>query len=263
MASPALPVISAMLARTWRKTFRRPVSLTFSLFQPLMWMLFFGFLMQRFPLGDVAQPVSYTSFLLPGICAMTVLFGASQSGVGLIRDMQTGLLQRMLATPAPRWALHAGRIIADSLRLLLQAVVVAALGILLGAKVHVQPAALLQGVLILFLFAVALASLSHAVALVARKQETMATFVHVINMPLFFTSTALVPQKQMPEWLATIAAWNPLTLAVEGLRAPLLYQATPQWQSQLLPMLVLAITLSWLAHYLLGRAVTVSVWKTR
>lgn len=263
MASPALPVMSAMMARTWSKTFRRPVSLTFSLFQPLMWMALFGFLMQRFPLGELERPVSYITFLLPGICAMTVLFGASQSGVGLIRDMQTGMLQRMLATPAPRWALHAGRVVADSLRLLGQAAIVAALGIALGAEMDLDVSAVLNGALLLFLFALALCSLSHTVALVARRQETMATFVHVINMPLFFTSTALVPQKLMPAWLASVSAWNPLTLAVDGVRGPFIFQTTVLWQSHMLPLAVLAALLFLIALFLLGRATSISAWKSR
>lgn len=252
-----------MMVRTWSKTFRRPVSLTFSLFQPLIWMLLFGFLMQRFPLGELEQSVSYLTFLLPGICAMTVLFGASQSGVGLIRDMQTGMLQRTLATPAPRWALLGGRVLADSVRLVGQAAVVAALGMALGAKAQFHVTSILLGAVYLLTFALALCSLSQAVAMVTRRQEAMATFVHVINMPLFFTSTALVPQKLMPDWLAAIAQWNPLTLAVEGVRGPVVYQAALPWQYHLLPLVVLAVLLFFAALMCLGRARSIAPWKSR
>lgn len=228
MLSGSIDVFIAVTTRTWKKTFRRPVSLTFSLFQPLIWMLFFGFLMQRYPLGSLPQSVSYVSYLVPGLCAMTVLFGASQSGIGLIRDLQTGILQRILASPAPRWALHTARVMADASRLLLQALAVALLGWALGAQLHFDFAHAMVGVAALFLFTVAFASLSHIVAMHTRRQEAMATFVHTINMPLFFTSTALVPLKQMPEWLASIAAWNPLSLTVECLRDALIYQSAPK-----------------------------------
>ena len=51
----------------------------------------------------------------------------------------------------------------------------------------------------------------------------MATFVHVVNLPLLFTSSTLVPLKQMPDWLATASRANPLSLAVEPCRQALLF----------------------------------------
>jgi ABC-2 type transport system permease protein len=256
-------VFAAVLTRTWKKTLRRPVALTFSLFQPLMWMLFFGFLMQRYPLSDLPANLSYTSFLAPGICAMTVLFGASQSGIGLIRDIQTGFLQRMLATPASRFEIHSGKVIADCLRLMAQAGLVALIAVLVGASLHFTFLPLLCGALALFLFALGFASLSSIVALRTGRQETMATFVHLVNMPLFFTSTALVPGKQMPDWLAMVASWNPLTLAVESLRGALLFQQMPDYAGQLLPLFLLALVLTLWAVVELGNADGVSAWDAR
>ena len=107
--------------RTWLKTLRRPVPLTFSFVQPFLWMLIFGFLFQRFTLGPGYEGFTYLDFLLPGICVMTVLFGASQAGVLFVRDMQTGFLQRMArASGHPGWMLT-GKLGADVLRLLAQA----------------------------------------------------------------------------------------------------------------------------------------------
>ena len=99
-------VLSETARRTWSKTLRRPVPLTFSLVQPLFWMLIFGFLFHRFSLGPAYAGLSYLDFLLPGVAAMTVLFGASQAGIELVRDLQTGFAQRMSgATSHPGWML--------------------------------------------------------------------------------------------------------------------------------------------------------------
>jgi len=220
-------VLRAVFKRTWRKTWQRPVVLTFSFVQPLMWMLFFGYLFQRFPLGEELQGVSYRSFVLPGICAMTVLFGASQSGILMIRDLQTGFLGRMLASPARPAAILAGKTLADVSRLLLQALGVFLLGLLLGAGYAFEGVAiptLLLGLLFLLIFGWWMALLSCWVALATRAQEKLATFIHTVNMPLLFTSTALVPQKQMPEWLRAVAEHNPLSFAVDLLRGGLLGQ---------------------------------------
>jgi ABC-2 type transport system permease protein len=216
-------ILGAVCWRTWLKTARRPVVLTFSFLQPIMWLLFFGFLFHRFDVGLGLRGVHYLDFLLPGVCAMTVLFGASQSGIGLIRDMQTGFLQRLFNSPANPGVVLGGKLLADVVRLLAQAVVIGLLGLVVGAKLHLTLAGLVAPLLALGLFAIAFCSLSCLVAMKTGAQESMATFVHLVNMPLLFTSSALVPAKQMPDWLAAISRVNPLTLAVDVSRDALLF----------------------------------------
>jgi ABC-2 type transport system permease protein len=243
-------VALAVALHTWRKTIRRPVVLTFSFVQPLMWMLFFGFLFQRYPLELYSVGVSYVSFLAPGVAAMTVLFGASQAGIAFVRDHQTGFLARMLGTPAGAGALLAGKLGADVARLLAQAVAVLALGAAVGARFDPAAGAVVAAFAGLALFALAFGAVSCAVALLARAPEPMSTFVHVINMPLLFTSSALVPARQMPEWLQGLVAWNPLTIAVDALRAALLFGIPPR-PEPLVGLALLAAALFWLAAALL------------
>jgi len=208
-------------------------------------MLFFGFLFHRY---RVALPagVAYLDFLAPGVSAMTVLFGASQVGIGWIRDLQTGFLQRMLSSPAGWAPILAGKVLADVARLVLQAVGVLVLALLLGARLHPEPGALFLGVLAVALFGAACSCLSCAVALRARAQEAMATYVHLVNMPLLFTSTALVPRDGMPAWLAVAARYNPLTLTVDAWRGALLTGEAPSLGA-LLILGALAVSLFLLA----------------
>jgi ABC-2 type transport system permease protein len=222
MTAATFRVAGAICLRTWRATARRPVTLSFSLVQPLIWVLFFGFLFQRYDVRSLTRGGRYLDFLVPGVCAMTVLFGASQSGIGLIRDLQTGFLKRILASPASTFAVLGGKLLADVLRLLAQALFVLLVARALGASVVLTPATALQTFAFLAVFAVSHASLSCMVALWTRAQESMATFVHLVNMPLLFTSSALVPVRHMPDWLASLSRGNPLTLAVDGCRSALL-----------------------------------------
>ena len=233
-------VVAAVAFRTWKKTLRRPVVLSFSLVQPLLWMTFFGFLFARYRLALDDPSITYLDFLAPGVCAMTVLFGASQSGIGWIRDLQTGFLPRMLQTPARPSAIIAGKVLADVARLLAQAICVLGLAVLLGARLRPIWTALPAAFLCLAFFGLAFSCLSSAIALRTRAQESMAVFVHVVNMPMLFTSTALVPDKQMPEWLAAAARWNPLTLAVDAWRGALLMGEAPSLAGQILPLAVVA-----------------------
>lgn len=232
--------------RTLRKSWRRPVLLSFSLAQPLVWMLFFGFLFERF---QVAGQGRYLDFLAPGVCGMTVLFGASQSGIGWIRDLQTGFLARLAAAARGPHPLLAGKIAADAARLGVQALLVLGLAYLLGFRPQLSWA-ILPAALALVLFGAALSCLSSAFALRARAQEAMAAYVHLFNMPLLFTSTALVPSRQMPEWLAGVARFNPLTLAVDAWRGALIEGAAPA-PAQIWPLaLLLAAAYAWAAYEL-------------
>jgi ABC-2 type transport system permease protein len=247
----ALHIVRETALRSWLKTIRRPVPLSFSFVQPLLWMLIFGFLFSSFTLGPEYSGYSYLDFVLPGICAMTVLFGASQAGIAIVRDLQTGFLQRMVRSSMhPSWILT-GKTVAEVTRLLLQAFVVALLGIALGARLSIDPLALLVALVALALFAFAYASLSCWVALTAKAQESMAVFVHVVNMPLLFTSTALVPSHQMPPWLEAIAQWNPLSLVANGLREALLLGQMPD-AANLLPLLAVGTFLFALASWKMG-----------
>jgi len=242
--------------RTWLKTFRRPVVLTFSFFQPLMWMLFFGFLFHRYGVdtalqeagqGAGVQDLAYIDFLAPGVSIMTVLFGASQSGIGWIRDLQTGFLSRILHSPAGAGTILAGKLLADVLRLFGQAMIVLLLGLLLGARVAPLLLALPLAITSVLLFAAALSALSCTIALRSQAQEAMAAFVHVVNMPLLFTSTALVPDKHMPDWLATLSAWNPLTVTVDAWRGALVFGSMPSVWDTLLPLGGFAVLTFWAA----------------
>jgi len=212
----------ATYLRTLRAVRRRPVVLMLSLAQPLIWMLFFGFLFEKSVVSGIGEDLRYIDFVTPGICAMSVLFGASQSGVALIRDIQTGMFERVLATPASRWQVYGGKISADVTRLLIQAIIIGCLATLLGAQIQPELGPTVVAIAALGLFAIAYAGLSSFVAICTRAQESMAALIHLVNMPLLFTSTALVPTKSMPDWLAPIAAWNPLSLVVNLLREALI-----------------------------------------
>ncbi|MDB4951271.1 MAG: type transporter [Gemmatimonadetes bacterium] len=254
MNAAGLRIIQQTARRSWLKALRRPVPLSFSFVQPMFWMLIFGFLFHRFSLGPAYAGISYLSFLLPGVCAMTVLFGASQAGIDVVRDLQTGFAQRMARATAHPGCMLGGKLAGDVTRFLAQATVVAVLGVALGARLSVDVAALAVAVVGLAAFAVAYASLSCWIALKTRAPESMAVFVHVVNLPLLFTSTALVPAKQMPAWLETAARWNPLTRVADGLRQALLLSNMPDAAALLVPLVILATLLFALARREMARA---------
>lgn len=240
-------ILKVVYTRTWLKTLRRPVVLIFSFVQPMMWMLFFGFLFHRYALDSIGEGLSYIDFLVPGVCAMTVLFGASQSGISMIFDMRSHFFTRMVSTPADARLILAGKILSDVSRLLAQAAVVCGLGWLVGARMNMAIGPVFQALLALGLFAATFCCMSCLIAMKSQSQESMAVFVHVVNMPVLFTSSALVPVKQMPEWLEGIARWNPLTVAVDICRNALLFGERGSAGNGLILLSILALLMFFIA----------------
>lgn len=222
-----LEIALAVARRSLVSALRRPVVLTFSLAQPLVWMALFGFLFAGVVERTAGMTHGYRSFVAPGIALMSVVFGASQSGISIVRDAQTGMLARMGGTRAPAWALLAGKQLGDGVRLVLQGACVLALACALGARFTPRAYALLHATASLGALIVLLGSISCGVAARARAPEPMGTYVHLVNMPLVFTSTALLPGRVMPSWLAAIASVNPLSVAADAWRAALLGTPIP------------------------------------
>src|SRR5579872_4395520 len=113
-----------LFERSMKKLVRRPVVLYFSLIQPVIWMLLFGQVFNRiakFP-GTVNAfgGKSYFQFFVPAVVLQTLLFGAAQSGIGIINDIQSGFLGKLLTTPIHRMAILMGRILGDLTRMILQ-----------------------------------------------------------------------------------------------------------------------------------------------
>ena len=77
--------------------------------------------------------------------------------------------------------------------------------------------ALVLVTLLLLVFAVTALSLGLAFALPGHIE--LIAVIFVANLPLLFASTALAPLSFMPTWLGWLAALNPLTFAIEPIRA--------------------------------------------
>src|SRR5437867_11789164 len=116
---------------TWRslvKLTRNPVLLFFSLFMPLIWLVMFsqtfGTVFSKASL--VALPYDYVAVLLPGITVMTAIQSASQSGFGMVADLESGFMDKFFVAPIRRSSVLAGKLLADGIRMAAQA------GIILG-----------------------------------------------------------------------------------------------------------------------------------
>jgi len=214
-----------MLADTWhlfnkymRITMRMPMWTLFTLIQPLIWLLIFGQLFKDFvQLGDE----DYMAFMVPGILVMTVLFGSSWSGVSLLREITAGTVDKMLVSPVSRVAIVLSRVLHSSAQVIAQAVIMLLVAWLLGASLNMNPIYLMMAMLIVFLLGVGFAALSNGFAIALQREEPLVMIGNLMTLPLIFFSSALVPEQFMPDWIQLISAANPISYAVDAIRAVL------------------------------------------
>ncbi len=208
---------------------------------PLMWLLLFG---QAFNIGELVPsgPVApgapsvtstfggagdYFSFMALGQIALIVMFSTFFSGVSILYDRKSGFLYKLQVAPIPRSAIPLSRISASVFKSMLQAAVVLLLAVAFTAipglnGLHFAGGFGVTDLLLLLLFVVLISvgfsALFTALGLAVKNEETLWGLINILNFPLMFTSSALVPISLMPDWLATVARYNPVTFAVDGMR---------------------------------------------
>src|SRR3546814_17263435 len=85
---------------------RDPEVLVFILLSPIMFVLLFGYAFA----GSIDVPgVNYREFLVAGIFAQPVIFGATFTGAGIADDMQKGIIDRFRLLPMARSGVMLGR----------------------------------------------------------------------------------------------------------------------------------------------------------
>lgn len=226
---PKLAAEAATLyVRQIKRLSRQPTIIVFSLIQPLIWLVLFGQMFSRivhFP-GAAQQfgNVSYLQFFIPTVMLQSVLFGAGQSGVGIITDIDSGFLDKLLTTPINRLAILLGRILGDLTRMTLQIILVVLIGWSFGAfqTPHVAFAYGLPGVLgalaIAMLFALVLMGFNVFIALTTRSVESTFLLGNFLTLPLLFTSSAQLPIALLPHWMQMVARVNPVTYTINAMR---------------------------------------------
>ena len=186
--------------------------------QPLLFLIAFGFGFG--PIFERAGAGDYRQFLAPGIIAMTVMFAAIFSGIELIWDRQFGFLKETLVAPVPRLMIMIGRTLGGATTALMQGMIVVVICFLIGFRITNWPLLPLAFVF-MALIAIMFTALGTAIASVLSDFQGFQLIMNFLVMPIFFLSGALFPLDSVPGALKAVAAVDPLTFGVDGLRASL------------------------------------------
>ncbi len=210
---------TALTKRLFLQLARRPSTLVAGILQPLIWLILFGALFANAPDGMLPGGMSYGRFLGAGVIVFTAFSGALNAGLPVMFDREFGFLNRLLVAPLrSRSSIVLASVLYITVLSLLQSLAIMITAALLGYGWPGGAGLLLVvATLLLLVFAVTALSLGMAFALPGHIE--LIAVIFVANLPLLFASTALAPLSFMPAWLGWLAALNPLTFAIEPIRA--------------------------------------------
>ncbi len=209
-----IEVAWALCIRELLRFVRERNQLYAALARPMLWLVFLGSGMRGAFHEETG--VGYTAFLLPGVVAMTILFGGVFTGVSTVWDREVGFLREMLVAPVSRLAIVGGKLLAGALVTSVQAAVTLAFAPLIGVRFGPLTWAALLGVLLL----ASLGTVGLALVMAARMRslEGFGNVANFVVLPLFFLSGSMYPVEHVPSWLLPLVAANPYTYVVDALR---------------------------------------------
>jgi ABC-2 type transport system permease protein len=209
---------TAMTRRLFIQLQRRPSTLIAGIIQPLIWLVLFGALFQNVPEGLFGESRNYGQFLGAGIIVFTAFGGALNAGLPVMFDREFGFLNRFLVAPlVSRYSIVVASAIFIAALSLVQTAAILGLSALLGAGLPNLPGLLLV-LFIVMTLVLGVTALSLGLSFALPGHIELIAVIFVTNLPLLFSSTALVPLDFMPSWLQVVASLNPLTYAIEPIR---------------------------------------------
>jgi ABC-2 type transport system permease protein len=194
---------------------RVPDLLVFSTMSPIMFILLFAYV---FGSAINVPGLSYREFLIPGIFAQTVIFGATITGAGLADDIQKGIIDRFRSLPMARSAVLVGRTTSDVLNNVVVIFIMSLTGLAVGWRIRSSFFEAATGFLLLLLFAYAISWIMAWVGLIVPSPEVVNNASFMIIFPLTFIANTFVPTNGFPPVLRVIANWNPVSSVTQAAR---------------------------------------------
>jgi len=214
--SQTISDIGVMSQRDIRRYFRLPQLLITNIILNVVLLLLFNYVF-----GGAIQTggVAYIQYFLPGFLVQSVVFGSTQTSVGISEDLSKGLIDRFRSLPMARSAFLSGRVVADTLRYLILVALMIAVGYAAGFRFQGGFFPAFAGVWLIILFGIALTWVGVFIGISVKDVETAQVAGFVWVFPLVFASSLYVPIETMPSWLQVFANINPVTPMVDTIRA--------------------------------------------
>ncbi|GGV20053.1 ABC transporter permease [Streptomyces spectabilis] len=192
---------------------RQPVQVFVGLAFPVMLLLMFNYLIG----GGKGVEGDYVDFLVPGMFALTMVFGLDATMVAVTGDLNKGVVDRFRSMPMTNGAVLVGRSVADMLQSFASLIVMMGVGLAIGWRWHGSLAGVAGAVGLLLLLRFAMLWLGIYLAMVAGRPELVAA-VQILVWPVGFFSNAFTVPGGMPDWLGAAVEWNPMSATATAVR---------------------------------------------
>lgn len=196
---------------------RVPELLVFTTASPIMFILLFAYVF-----GGAIDPSNggevYREFLIVGIFAQTVVFGATITGSGLAEDVKSGIIDRFRTLPMSPSAVLSGRTFSDVINNVLVLIVMSLTGLVVGWRIHngFFRAALAYALLLVFAFSISW--IMAWVGLLVPTPEVVNQASFIVIFPLTFIANTFAPIETFPAPLKLFAEWNPVSTVTQAAR---------------------------------------------
>ncbi|HST42193.1 MAG TPA: ABC transporter permease [Conexibacter sp.] len=194
-----------------------PARIAWTLAFPVMSILLFGYVFGSAIVVPGASSDDYREYLMPGLFVMSAAFGISESLFGIAMDSERGITSRLRAMPMSRAAILGGGCVAAMINAVITFAVMIAMGLAVGWSWHEGLAKAGAAVLLLLLLRFAVLWIGIWIGLAITSIESAGNISGLL-FPFTMISSVFVSPSQMPDWLGTIAAWNPLSSTVNATR---------------------------------------------
>ena len=195
---------------------RVPDLLVFTTLSPIMFVLLFSYVFGGAISGGNAA--AYREFLIAGIFAQTVVFGATITGAGLADDLQKGIIDRFRSLPMSPSAVLTGRTLSDVVNNVLVLIVMSLTGLVVGWRITSSVGEAVLGYVLLLVFAYAISRIMAWIGMLVPSPEVVNNAAFIVIFPLTFIANTFVPLQTLPGPLQTFAEWNPISAVTQAAR---------------------------------------------
>jgi ABC-2 type transport system permease protein len=214
--------VSILWLRQMKRFRRSGVRMVISILQPLVYLLTLGFGFNA--LFQQAGKGSYIQFVVPGVVAQTILFTATFWGINIMWDKQFGFLKETLVAPVPRIQVMLGGSLGGATISVIQGLALFIIALIFGFRPYSWPMFGLT-LLVMAMLSVTIVSFSSGIGAMVNDMQSFMAITNFLVVPLFFLSSALFPLDNVPVVMKVLAYMNPLTYAVDAMRASLVNQS--------------------------------------
>jgi ABC-type multidrug transport system permease subunit len=204
-----------LVGRGLRAIPRVPERLSDVTIQPVMFTLLFLYV---FGSAIHITGMSYQNYLLPGLLGQSVAFGVIGAGVATATDFSSGVVDRFRSLPVTRLSVISAQVIGQLVEQILGIAIVAAIGLGLGWRPHLDVARGFELVGLLLLGLVAFTWLGVLMGMVIRSADAMQGLGFALMLPLSFLAGSFVPISGMKLVPRAIGEWDPVSAFVAAFR---------------------------------------------